>query len=194
MKVVKLGVVVVAVVMLAAVANAQIAGTGHDFSTNTWNTSGEICGPCHTPHNGSTNGAPLWSHSPTTNSFTEYTSGTLNATVGQPSGISLQCLSCHDGTVALEAYIGADGTSPDVIAGGALLGTDLSDDHPISFDYATAQGLDSGLFATNAAINALLFGGSVECSSCHDPHGAGVSSLLRMSNAGSALCITCHNK
>lgn len=192
----KLAVLVVAVVVvLTGMANAQISGTGHDFSTNAaWNTSGEICGPCHTPHNGSTNGAPLWSHSATTNTFTPYTSGTMNASPGQPSGISLQCLGCHDGTVALESYIGADGSNATVISGSALLDTDLRDDHPISFDYATAQAADSGLFATNAAINLLLFNGNVECASCHDPHGAGIAALLRKDNTGSDLCITCHNK
>lgn len=190
------GLVVAVVVVLAGTADAQIAGTGHDFSTNAaWNTSGEICGPCHTPHGGTTNGAPLWAHTETTNTFTVYDSGTMEQTPGQPSGISKQCLGCHDGTVALESYIGADGSNATVIAGVANLGSDLGNDHPISIDYATSQSTDSGLYATNATINGLLFNGDVECSSCHDPHGAGgFSALLRMSNAGSALCITCHNK
>jgi predicted CXXCH cytochrome family protein len=35
---------------------------------------------------------------------------------------------------------------------------------------------------------------SVECGSCHDPHNTGNGTFLRMSNAASALCTTCHNK
>lgn len=36
----------------------------------------------------------------------------------------------------------------------------------------------------------------VECGSCHDPHGTGVgaATFLRVSNAGSAVCLACHNK
>jgi hypothetical protein len=45
-------------------------------------------------------------------------------------------------------------------------------------------------------------GFEVECASCHDPHGvpsAGAGSsfiptFLRVANAGSALCLTCHTK
>lgn len=37
---------------------------------------------------------------------------------------------------------------------------------------------------------------SVECASCHEPHNGGASGtpFLRISNAASALCTTCHNK
>ncbi|MDH3319149.1 MAG: cytochrome c3 family protein [Betaproteobacteria bacterium] len=37
---------------------------------------------------------------------------------------------------------------------------------------------------------------SVECASCHEPHNGGASStpFLRISNAASALCTTCHSK
>jgi predicted CXXCH cytochrome family protein len=41
----------------------------------------------------------------------------------------------------------------------------------------------------------LLSSGKMQCSSCHDVHNsAGVLGLLRKSNAGSALCLTCHHK
>ena len=35
---------------------------------------------------------------------------------------------------------------------------------------------------------------TVECGSCHDPHNENVATFLRKSNAGSALCSTCHTK
>jgi predicted CXXCH cytochrome family protein len=34
----------------------------------------------------------------------------------------------------------------------------------------------------------------VSCGSCHNAHGKGFPNLLVMSNAGSALCLTCHIK
>lgn len=34
----------------------------------------------------------------------------------------------------------------------------------------------------------------VECASCHDPHNTTNGTFLRRTNAGSGLCLTCHNK
>lgn len=34
----------------------------------------------------------------------------------------------------------------------------------------------------------------VECATCHDPHNTANGTFLRKSNAGSALCLACHNK
>ncbi|MEH6472262.1 MAG: cytochrome c3 family protein [Halopseudomonas sp.] len=34
----------------------------------------------------------------------------------------------------------------------------------------------------------------VECASCHDPHQDGTSTFLRIQNAGSSVCLACHNK
>lgn len=34
----------------------------------------------------------------------------------------------------------------------------------------------------------------IECSSCHDPHAANTQLFLRVSNEGSKLCLTCHQK
>ena len=185
--------------------NSQgITNTAHDFAGDTWNSSGEICIVCHTPHNAlSSPDSPLWNHEITTATFTLYSSTTLDATLGQPNGGSKLCLSCHDGTVAVENFGGVtDGTN--IIGGSNLVGTDLLNDHPISFTYdgtlATADGglhdpsvITSGLGST---INDdLLFGSQMQCSSCHDVHNAaGWDFLLVKSNAGSALCLTCHNK
>lgn len=182
-----------------------ITGSAHDFSNDAWNTTGEICITCHTPHNGMETGAVLWNHTITTASFDVYSSVTMDADpiVGQPSGNSKLCLSCHDGTVGLADFGGA--TGGDAITGDGLVGTDLSNDHPISFTYdatlATADGglhdpslVSSGLGGTIA--DDLLFGGNLQCASCHDVHnnGLGTVSLLRKSNAASALCLTCHAK
>lgn len=192
-------------VLIAGVAGAQITGSEHDFSAQGWGTN-EICQPCHTPHNAST-ALPvvLWNHEVTTASYTLYSSPTMNATTGQPDGVSKACLSCHDGTVALDSFGGSPGST--TISGPANFGTDLSNDHPVSFTYnnalATADGglhppttTTSGLGGTISAD--MLFGLSsdqVECASCHDVHNAAnLQSLLLKSNAGSALCLTCHAK
>ncbi len=182
-----------------------ISGTAHDFSGDTWNPGGEICIVCHTPHAAdiTVNDAPLWNHEVTTSTFTVYTSGTLDASVGQPAATSKLCLSCHDGTVALDNFGGATGGS-DFIGGNALIGTDISDDHPISFVYdATLATADGGLYDPTTGTSGLggtidadmLISNKLECASCHDVHnGSGIAKLLVKSNAASALCLTCHNK
>jgi hypothetical protein len=121
-------------VLVAGIAGAQITGSAHDFSGQGWGTI-EICQPCHTPHNASI-ALPvvLWNHEVTAATYTLYTSPTMNATTGQPDGVSRACLSCHDGTVALDSFGGATGTN--FIGGDANFGTDLSNDHPVSFAYA----------------------------------------------------------
>jgi predicted CXXCH cytochrome family protein len=184
---------------------AQIAGSAHDFSGQGWNPGGEICIVCHTPHNANTTvaGAPLWNHAlSVVPNYVIYSSVTMNATVGQPSASSKLCLSCHDGTVALDSFGGTTGTN--FMTGGALVGTDLSNDHPISITYDQALATaDGGLFDPTATQSGLggtitatmLFGDQVQCASCHDVHNsAGLPFLLLKTNAGSALCLTCHNK
>ena len=190
-------------IFMAQISMGQISGSAHDFHADTWNTTGEICVVCHTPHNAIAGVTPLWNHElSNVSSYTPYTSTTLDATVGQPDGNSKLCLSCHDGTVALDNF-GGTTTGSDFITGAANLGTDLSNDHPISFTYdddlATTDGglfppstTDSGLGGTIAAD--MLFAGELQCASCHDVHNAGIDYLLVKSNVGSALCLTCHNK
>lgn len=183
-------------------AFATITGSAHDMKANGWALT-EICAVCHTPHNAvATTDAPLWSHTSTVTVFTPYGSGyDMEAAVGQPTGISLMCLSCHDDTIALDAFVGAGAPASGTIsvaypATTAALGTDLRYTHPVSFNYAAHQATDGELFATNASITALLSStGTVECSSCHDVHNtANIAPLQRMSNVNSALCLTCHDK
>jgi len=195
------------VALLSTFSFGQIAGSAHDFSAASWNTTtGEVCNVCHTPHNAlNVTDAPLWDHMVTTATFTLYTSPSMNATVGQPAGSSKLCLSCHDGTVALDNFAGTT-TGTNYITGNQLVGTDFSNDHPISFTYDAALATaDGGLFNPTTALSGvtttgtinddLLLSGQMQCSSCHDVHNAsGLNSLLVKTNAGSALCFTCHDK
>jgi predicted CXXCH cytochrome family protein len=207
----------------ALAAIGTIIGSKHDFSasgpsTTYKGTSTQVCVYCHAPHNTSTTNQPLWNHATSTATYTVYgaapgnPSSTLDAVISQPGGVSKLCLSCHDGTVAVDSFGGATGTK--LVTGLPLLGTDLSNDHPIGFTYdAALVGKDPGLRnpATAQAnigvggINAgfiqtkLLFGDKMECASCHDVHNSTAGTavedkLLRISNVSSALCTTCHIK
>src|SRR5665811_812821 len=111
---------VLAIVLLAGVSavllstsRAAITGSSHDFSTANWNFGGEICQPCHTPHDASLDmaGSPLWNRQSTSATFQLYSSPTFDgsSTIEQPSGTSKLCLSCHDGTVALDNFGGFTG-------------------------------------------------------------------------------------
>ncbi len=120
----------------------SISGTKHNLSisgpgTIKANTENQICIFCHTPHNSSPR-KPLWNRNDPGATYILYNSSTLNANPGQPDGSSILCLSCHDGTIALGNVISR---STDISFGGGIttmpsgrrnLGTDLSDDHPIS--------------------------------------------------------------
>lgn len=205
----------VGLMLACGLASAQgtIVGTDHDFTGEAWGP-GEICLPCHTPHNaynfqsapdGTNELVPLWNHTQTTSTFTVYSSpsGTLDATdLTQPAGVSRACLSCHDGTVALDSFGGATGGT--TIGGGANLGSDLSNDHPVSFTYDSALATTDGELHDPAATqsglgntiaNDMLFNNRMECGSCHDVHGTpGLPTFLIKTNAGSQLCLTCHNK
>ncbi|NOZ02160.1 MAG: cytochrome c3 family protein [Deltaproteobacteria bacterium] len=179
---------------------AGIAGSDHDLSGKGWGTD-ELCIFCHAPHNAvtSVSGAPLWNHDVTASTFTVYSSDTLNATVGQPDGASKLCLSCHDGTVAIDSFGGSTGTH--FMSGGENLGSDLSNDHPISFTYDAALATADGGLVTPASAsfvdagqNIPLYGAKMQCASCHDVHDDANGAFLRLNNTGSALCLSCHNK
>jgi predicted CXXCH cytochrome family protein len=202
-------------VLLFAAQSAMagtITGSLHDFTTKTW-SGGKICIACHTPHNSDTSvaDAPLWNHKNSTQTYTLYSSPTLNATVGQPGGNSKLCLSCHDGTVAVDSFGGATGTT--TISAVNNLGSTLLNDHPIGFVYNTALATSDGsLFdpsvktvtigsgaqsKSGTVASVMLFNGKMECDSCHDVHNTftvGTTGLLRVSAAGSAICLACHNK
>jgi predicted CXXCH cytochrome family protein len=203
--------------LFAASATAgTILGSPHDFSNTNW-SGGEICIVCHTPHNADTTvtDAPLWNHKLSTATYDLYDSSpTFDgvATITQPDGSSKLCLSCHDGTVALDAF----GTRPDdgqpTISGRANLGTDLSNDHPISFTYdAALVNVDRGLhypLSTYVTIGSgddtrtgtidalLLYDGKLQCASCHDVHNkfAVDYKLLKVSTDASEICLVCHDK
>jgi hypothetical protein len=191
-----------------------ITGSAHDFTGQAW-SGGRICVACHAPHktDTTTTDAPLWSHANSTATYTLYSTPTMNATVTQPGGGSKLCMSCHDGTVAVNSFGGVTGTT--MISAANNLGTNLKGSHPIGFTYntalATADGslhdpstktvtIGSGTQTRTGTVNAmLLYGGKMECDSCHDVHntftvGGLGTGLVKVDPSGSKICLACHNK
>lgn len=157
-------------------AIAGIANTKHNLGSTGGATNnkvsasdtGEICVFCHTPHAADTTApAPLWNKNLTSiaTGFTTYSttsSSTIDGQVLSVGSVSIACLSCHDGTQAMDNIINAPGSGGyDVTGGGAtgraytwtgstvdtdgkminsatslaMLGKDLTNDHPIGIQY-----------------------------------------------------------
>jgi len=157
-------------------AGAQIVTSQHDLTVggggqgNTANTT-EVCVFCHTPH-GAVTGAPvpLWNKVLPSTSYTRYSSLNLVSfdSIEAPVGsVSLACLSCHDGTQAMDVVVnspGSGGYNPagseiDPVAIGVMtgipvptLGSDLTDDHPISMQYGGGGATDADADGTFAGI------------------------------------------
>lgn len=251
----------------AVAADSDIASTKHNLSSSgafsnkvvdAASGTTEICVFCHTPHAANTAmPVPLWNRNVNiTVPYTTYDSlgsSTLDGSIVSVGSVSLACLSCHDGTVAMDSLLNAPGsgnpdtnwtfdTSGSMSADGyledttiAMLGTDLRDDHPVGILYAgggvTAANTTNDKFkdgdfkdVTYVEINSddywyvdsdsngkrtrtdiILYSRDegdgvkpyVECASCHDPHvvgGVNEVAFLRITNAGSELCLACHIK
>ncbi len=191
-----------------------------------WGSTDEdrVCVFCHTPHNANPNVRPLWNRDVPTDTYKLYdttVSATLNATVNQPQGDSLLCLSCHDGVIAINALL--NGGTPTMPALGDQLGdvyypgspygmakniggnypanptvNDLSNDHPVSFTFdAALVGADGALQLPPGGDPVRLrgvTGDQVECTSCHNPHDNQYGGFLVTPNTQSAMCLTCHLK
>jgi predicted CXXCH cytochrome family protein len=198
--------------LLAQAASPDnVSGSKHNMSSRSGLTNyNEVCVYCHTPHGGQTQNAPLWNRNFGTGPYQMYNSSyssTIDMTVAaSPQGVSLACLSCHDGTIGLDVVINRPnsdttkvGTGNTMPANGgqffANLGTDLRNDHPVSITYdnvADPAFNPSGGGKVGGVLP--LYLGRVECGTCHNPHNTSFSPFLRVSNSASNLCRTCHIK
>jgi predicted CXXCH cytochrome family protein len=178
--------------------NLSVSGPGPIKSA----TETDVCIFCHTPHN-ATKDAPLWNRYDSGSVYIPYSSTTAKATIGQPTGASKLCLSCHDGTVALglvrsrSQQIPMQGGITTLPPGTTRLGTDLSDDHPVSFTYDSALATADGQLNNPDLLTPpvrLDKTGQLQCTACHDPHNNQYGKFLVRNNYASALCVTCHNK
>jgi predicted CXXCH cytochrome family protein len=230
------------VAMAGLAAGTGIKATSHDLSgiggrSTSFGDATEqglqdrICVYCHAPHNTLATDAifdymPLWNHAKSTNTiFTTYTNGvnvpdnqqhnsTAAEIAGNPGGVSMLCLSCHDGSVATNTYGKVTGTKKFVAGDRAAigLGGDLSNHHPIGFNYDSVSALDNEIRVSTVGIpqggtvgvkaggpttiGELMVNGNMECVSCHDVHNTknGGSKFTWIEDNQSALCLTCHAK
>jgi predicted CXXCH cytochrome family protein len=162
-----------AIAAIAPHAAAQISGTKHNLTAatgtgvNKFDGTQEICVFCHTPHGADTSAVvPLWNRKlAAPASYTTYDAlgtSTLEGKTVPVGSVSIACLSCHDGTQAMNTVLNAPGsgnynaagftmagawTGANVITSGAdagklaagiitNIGTDLRNDHPIGIQYA----------------------------------------------------------
>ncbi len=158
----------VVALMLPTSVEAQISTTRHNLGSagpagnNTISGTDEVCVFCHTPHAASSASAPLWNKTLPTTTYTTYSSTTMEAALSNDAGgaigsVSIACLSCHDGSQAMNSVINAPGSGfgtgsiagnwtvgngpTPVLANGVLgvgignLTADLSNDHPIGIQY-----------------------------------------------------------
>jgi predicted CXXCH cytochrome family protein len=81
--------------------------------------------------------------------------------------------------------------------GPTLIGTDLSDDHPVSFVFDGQLALANGQLHDPSILPEevkLDRNGMVQCTSCHNPHGTSNPKFLVRTRSFSQLCRSCHDK
>lgn len=189
----------------------NVSASKHNMSSRSGLTNyNEVCVYCHTPHGGQIQNAPLWNRNFGTGPYQMYNSSyssTIDMQVAaSPQGVSLACLSCHDGTIGLDVVINRPNTDTTSVGAGttmppnggqffANLGTDLRNDHPVSVAYDNVADPAFNPPSGGKVGGVLpLYLGRVECGSCHNPHNTSFAPFLRVSNSGSNLCKTCHIK
>lgn len=182
---------------------------------------GEVCVYCHASH-----GGPSWLASPRAPLFNRLrpnaayrmpeNSATRMLQDPSPAERSRLCLSCHDGSLGLDAVTNRPNTytglppanhhideCEDCHKGGDPAGgidwegvwiqPDMRKQHPFSVLYDPS--LRPGAFrpAIGNDVGGLpLFSGKVECATCHEPHSEQNRYFLRRSNVGNSLCLVCH--
>ena len=134
---------------LDVAAQASITSTRHNLGTsNTTGSSsfsgtGEVCVFCHTPHGSNTTmSAPLWNKTSPTTTYSMYSTGqsaSLDGTEAAVGGVSLACLSCHDGSLAIATMINMPGSGGYNPAGAVMAGTWTNPSLTDGVDTATGQ-------------------------------------------------------
>ncbi len=195
--------------------------TNTDGTVSTTSYYQNPCQVCHIPHkaqNYLTAKAPLWNHKLSSSVYLTY-DGNNSATYKGGAitlGSSIACLSCHDGSVAVNQTSGYTGSSATNSLNGAAVyapsfaietvggATDLRNMHPIGVSYSAAvAGGDDQLQPITGILTKMLKGTAqtVECASCHDIHETtGTAGTIAYDHAliqpldGGTLCLTCHKK
>ena len=230
---------------------SDISNTKHNLSTSSPGSvsavsESQICVFCHTPHQAEAiPKAPLWNRKASGATYTPYTSNSIDANdiAATPGGSSKLCLSCHDGTIAVGSVnvinaqanvtinlngTGAGGVMPsnqgDTTGFTRKLGTDLTNDHPISFSYNSALANADGELRNPDLVPYIgnrspgnspivpLENDQLQCTSCHDPHirdsdpslnakflrlhrfQQGLPSGGSFNETNDIICLACHDK
>lgn len=206
-----------ALLSMQLVVNAQaIDGFKHDFTTKSWDTTDKTCVICHTPHN-TTVDWPLWNYSITKSAYTLYVIREEDSERNRPEGTSKLCLSCHDGTVAVDAFGGTGGSARKGVLNEEEKKnlSSLRPEHPISILYTSEVAATNGSLLKNPTTTIVYVGDEkapvtvdaamlspahkVECATCHDVHKTGITdennyALLTLKMADDQLCLACHLK
>ncbi len=167
-----------------AVLQAQVAGDVlgvHDLGPGSKSpitgARSDSCAYCHAPHSGLSVG--LWNQKLTTQNYTTYASNTAANIGTQPilGPVSNQCLSCHDGTVAVgTTVVYGQITTRGSMYAQDVFGSNMQSSHPFSMVLPLKDNVDlvSSLAASGKTADPTgavkLIKGNVECTSCHDPH------------------------
>ena len=197
---------------------ARLNGAGGD-------AQGRVCAFCHTPHHaldpatGLAAGVdymPLWSHNlSTNNTFTTYGSATFDGIYTGGAGVdpligpSRLCMSCHDGTVAVDQHYGNAGTltlnqASDDAFGGISVGLsgNFTNDHPIGFSFLDAITADNAHYAAGQGVQGFKFdsaavtaGTAVYPANAHG-YNMPIQATLYTPDGGTTYymtCATCHD-
>ncbi|MGB7549552.1 MAG: cytochrome c3 family protein [Terracidiphilus sp.] len=164
----------------------------------------DACAYCHAPHSGLNRG--LWNQKLTTQNYTLYGSDTEKNFGKQPllGAGSNQCLSCHDGTVAVGTTVAyGQVTTSGSMYSWDVFGSNMQSSHPFSMVLPLKDNVD--LVASLAANGKTgdptgavkLIGGNVECSSCHNPHVQAKDlvsqNFLVKDSSNGQMCLACHD-
>lgn len=224
-------------------ANDPLIGSKHDFtglnqragvramSGVAFSDFGNPCVYCHLPPEEAATatealgGIDGWNRvAPATEHYKLFQSASLDAESTTPNSLTLLCLSCHDGTMAVDMVLmkptgfnskkdaamhmklnGANeltscGKCHNGVAAhdisSKVIGQDLMNDHPVSFQYGGLNWKDRDFRMPNLAQGfsngVALYNGNIECASCHDIHNS--TQEMMLATRKDILCITCHSK
>ena len=149
---------------------------------------------------------PLWSSTPVgkSQSFQPVGIGIGATRSHGQAGYSVECLGCHDGVNAKNAFITRRMSSSQESLELRALAGNPKQHHPVNILYVEGK---AGLKSVNTTLKGIWKGGArtiadilvdgrVECSTCHlSPHVIDPDTMtLRNSNARSVLCTSCHNQ
>jgi len=130
---------------------------------------GEVCVYCHTPHGANTTiAAPLWNRTNVGNTYTLYNIPlTSGQTPTQPGVNSLTCLSCHDGTVAIDSIVNMPGSG----RYSAAQQTAQSDTFLDTWPDIHPAGESHFVLGQYTDANSDGFGDTPTCTNCHSTNG-----------------------